>query len=315
MTCNVAYQENPKLATVTCNSAVTGTTTSLSWLLNNVPAGTGLVMNNAQFTQNTNLTALFTACNGASCANMVRAVAVQFPTGGTPTPTNTATATPTGGTTAFTDLDLVCTAGHVPNVQSNINCTASFTDAFTSIAWTAPGTNNPSQITGVKTFNTSVNNGSPVFAFVPGAGLVSAAQSSPEFISHTFIITANVCNGGTCRSMQDSITIFPKYRELSSFDLFDFCFNNQTVVQLSYNFDTGAPPEWETQLFFLNAQFFVNSSPATLAPPDDSDGLWWNMTLPSVTSSVQVSVTISESGNVASHTFGPITVFDACTGA
>jgi hypothetical protein len=204
--------------------------------------------------------------------------------------------------------------GHVPNVQSNINCTASFSAAFTSIAWTAPGTTNPSDITGVKTFNTSVSNSSPLFAFVPGGG-VSAAQSGPQFISHTFTITANVCNGASCRSMQDSVTVFPKYRDLGAFDLFDFCFNNSTHVQLNYNFDSGTPPEFESQLFFLNAQFFVNGSPATLAPPDTSDGLWWTLIFPSFTGSRQVSVTISESGNVATHTFGPVTVFDACSGA
>jgi hypothetical protein len=309
VTCSVAYQDNPKLATVGCTAAVTGTSTSLTWQLNGIPAGSGLIMNSAQFTQNTNLTVLFTACNGAACANQVRAVQVVFPTGGTPTPTATPTAT--GVVAAFPDLDVVCGVVPVPDVQSNINCTASFTGTFTSITWTASGTNNPSQITGVKTYSTSVSNDSGFFVLQPGQ--VTAAQSPTPpppptaTRSHTFSITANVCNGPTCRSFTEQVTVTPRYQVILDWDyIYSFtCDGNPVCVHGEVN---SSAPQWVwDQLANSSLLFLQNGVPeSTVGPPqswDDNEAWWW-LTVPCGT----FSANFAAQQNLAPATLAPLDI-------
>jgi hypothetical protein len=267
---------------------------------------------NTTFTSNTNITVQFNACNGPTCVNQVRAVQIVFPTGGTPTATFTPTNTPPGGVAAFPDLDVVCGANPVPNVETDINCTASFAGPFTSIAWTAPGTDNPNQTTGVKTYNTSVAHSSPLFVMAPGG--VSAAQSS-NIISRTFTITANVCLNANCRSMVEQLTIFPKYRANLDWG-FPFCNGSaQNVIEVNHQgFGVAVPNQVDQQIESAFLQFYINGVPATLAPPVTIDGLWWELIMGNFPGTRTLGAQLADSGNLLGVVLPNIMVVDTCVG-
>jgi hypothetical protein len=312
VTCTVGYQEAPKQANVQCIATVTGTTTSQTWDVNGIPTGVNGLVYNTTFTSNTNITVQFNACNGPTCVNQVRAVQIVFPTGGTPTVTATPTNTPPGGVATFPDLDVVCGANPVPNIQTNINCTASFAEPFTSITWTAPGTNNPNQVTGVKTYNTSVAHSSPLFVMAPGG--VSAAQSS-GIISHTFTITANVCLNASCRSVVEQLTIMPKYRPgLDWGGLFCNIDGDNQINVFDNGFGVSVPNEVFFQLEAAFLQFYINGVPATLAPPVTVDGLWWELIMGPFPGTRTLGAQLADQGNLLGVVLPNIMVVDSCVG-
>jgi len=149
--CDVAY--TPSSAGVTCTGGVTGTYTSTRWSINGLPAPVpaGSTAFATTFTQNTSATIEMTACNVTVCKTGVKAVSVVFPTA-TVAPTNT----PASGTP--TPIPTVSPVGPPATVLVNcvysgfgagaqIDCSTTFSEAFTSITWT--GTNiSPTGVSG-----------------------------------------------------------------------------------------------------------------------------------------------------------------------
>ena len=156
--CDIAY--TPTNAGVTCTGTVTGTYTTTRWGVNGLPAPVppGSTSFATTFSQDTSLRVELPACNGRGCTPG-SAAGVGAPPTPTPTPSPTGAAgTPTPTPTPLPNgppmsVPLLCTYAWESG-QAKIDCSTSFSEAYTEITWTASDATPATVTTFAKTFTT-----------------------------------------------------------------------------------------------------------------------------------------------------------------
>ncbi|GAB4324315.1 MAG: hypothetical protein Kow0010_06140 [Dehalococcoidia bacterium] len=184
MTCATAISGDT--ATVTCNAAVAGDFTTIAWQVNGVPYGPGANKTSIalNFTSDTQITVVLSACNGTSCGTATQIVNVDFddPAGG-----STVIVTPPsgngGGNGAPGSVSVACNTSYSPELVATLNCSAVFSGTSTSVGWSAPGANPASQSGASSNFVTQVTQ------------------------TKSVKVTAEVCNGSACGMGSTTVSV------------------------------------------------------------------------------------------------------------